>query len=204
VSVVTDLGAGKPGADPDNAEAAKAYPAPDLLDAYLERWGIERVFQQVTEVFELRGLIGCAPNATVFQACLCFVLYNVTQVARAYVARAGGKQVQEVSTEKLFQDCKKQLVAWAETGDPAVAVEKFTPAPAPDEVRRRLHELLGGLWRDRWTKAPRQAVHRKTKTTVYPKKGYTNAWKVMETERRKRKRAQRMKQLAEQHEKQPS
>jgi hypothetical protein len=176
VSVVTDL------------EDAEAYPAVDLLEAYLARWGIENVFQQLTEVFDLRTLIGGRPEATVFQACLCFVLYNLTQVVRAYVARAGSKQVPEVSTEKLFEDCKKQLTAWSELGDPQVAVEAFTPAPDAQQVRQRLVELLGGLWRERWKKAPKQAVHRKTKTTIYPKKGYTNTYKVLEAERRKMKR----------------
>ena len=31
------------------------YPAADLLALYLARWGIERVFQQVTEVFPLEA-----------------------------------------------------------------------------------------------------------------------------------------------------
>jgi hypothetical protein len=43
-------------------------PATDLLEAYLRRWGIEKLFQRVTEVFDLRHLIGTAPPATVFQA----------------------------------------------------------------------------------------------------------------------------------------
>lgn len=45
---------------------AEAYPAADLLQVYLERWGIERIFQQVTEVFQLRSLIGSSPRATIF------------------------------------------------------------------------------------------------------------------------------------------
>ena len=32
----------------------QAYPAEDLLAVYLKRWEIERVFQKITEVFELR------------------------------------------------------------------------------------------------------------------------------------------------------
>jgi hypothetical protein len=35
----------------------RSYPVTDLLDLYLLRWGIERVFQQVTEVFSLKHLI---------------------------------------------------------------------------------------------------------------------------------------------------
>ena len=53
---------------------ADVYPAADLLDAYRQRWGIEQVFQQVTEVFGLQQLIGSRPEAAVFQAAICFVL----------------------------------------------------------------------------------------------------------------------------------
>jgi hypothetical protein len=55
---------------------AGRYPAADLLTVYLARWGIERVFQQITEVFALRRLIGSTPQATVFQAAFCLLLYN--------------------------------------------------------------------------------------------------------------------------------
>ncbi len=35
---------------------AQAVPAADLLEVYLNRWGIERMFQQITEVFGLAHL----------------------------------------------------------------------------------------------------------------------------------------------------
>ena len=63
-----------------------AYPATALLATYLMRWQIENVFQQITEVFALDHLIGCTPQATVFQASLCLVIYNVLQLIRGYVA----------------------------------------------------------------------------------------------------------------------
>jgi hypothetical protein len=42
---------------------AKQIPATDLLGLYRERWGIERMFQQVTEGFGLEGLIGNTPQS---------------------------------------------------------------------------------------------------------------------------------------------
>lgn len=66
------------------------YPADDLLEVYLHRWGIEQMFQKVTEVFHLQTLIGSSPRATVFQASFCFLLYNMTQVIRAYIAEGTG------------------------------------------------------------------------------------------------------------------
>jgi Transposase DDE domain len=67
---------------------ATRYPAGDLFAVYLTRWGIERVFQQITEVFALRRLIGSTPQATVFQAAFCLLLYNMVQVLRVLPASA--------------------------------------------------------------------------------------------------------------------
>src|SRR6476620_5446205 len=79
---------------------------------YLTRWQIENVFQQITEVFELRHLIGSAPEATVFQASLCLVIYNVLQLVRGYIA-AGQPEPVKVATlseEMIFEDMKKDLI----------------------------------------------------------------------------------------------
>jgi hypothetical protein len=160
----------------------QAFPAQDLLEAYLARWGIERMFQQVTEVFDLKNLIGGLPRATIFQASFCLLLYNLIQVVKSYVAKAGARKVEEVSTENLFADCKAQLVSWATAGEPETVIRAFTPAPNAQQVKRRLRQLLGNLWRNRWQKSPRQATHRKTKKTIYPSKGYTNVWKLLQAQ----------------------
>ena len=84
--VATDL------LDPDE------YPAADLLTVYDRRWGIERMFQKVTEVFHLKRLIGTTARATIFQAAFCFLLYNMIEVMRAYIA-AGWLGSNEVSPQ---------------------------------------------------------------------------------------------------------
>lgn len=61
---------------------ADAYPAADLLETYLRRWGSEKLFQRITDVFDLRHLIGTSPQATVFQAAFCLLLSNVVQAVR--------------------------------------------------------------------------------------------------------------------------
>src|SRR4051794_36879103 len=75
-------------------------------------WQIENVFQQVTEVFALRHLIGSAPRATVFQAALCLVIYNVLQLLRGYIAqgRPEPTPVADLSAEQIFEDLRKDLV----------------------------------------------------------------------------------------------
>ena len=65
----------------DLRDAARS-PAVDLLTLYLARWGIERVFQQITEVFALRRLSGSTPQATVFQAAFGLLLYKMVQGLR--------------------------------------------------------------------------------------------------------------------------
>ncbi|HTU88943.1 MAG TPA: transposase [Gemmataceae bacterium] len=134
---------------------AALYPATDLLAVYLERWQIETVFQKITEVFELRHLIGCTPQATVFQASLCLVMYNVLQVLRGYAAGSGAEPVPvaKVSMEKLFDDVHEDLVALNEV----LQVEEFTVCfegqPTPEALRERLEKLLGRAWSKDWLKA---------------------------------------------------
>jgi Transposase DDE domain len=158
----------------------KAFPAEDLLEVYRQRWQIEQVFQQLTEVFDLKTLIGGDPKATLFQAAFCCVSYNLLQVVRAHVAAGAQKQVQEVSCEKLLITCQDQMKGWAEVGDPQVAIAVFnTPLDTP-RVQQWLVGLLARLWRPIWQKTPKQKKHGKTKTTIYPKKGYSNVGQLQD------------------------
>jgi hypothetical protein len=133
---------------------ADRYPAGDLLAEYLGRWGIERVFQQVTEVFGLEGLIGSSPEATVFQFAFCLVLYNLIQVVRAYVAEAQRRPVATISTEKLFDDVTRQLIAWDVVIDRPTTLAYFQDCPPVPRLRQRLKQLLSSEWHDYWIKAP--------------------------------------------------
>jgi IS4 transposase len=56
------------------------YPAVAMLATYHSRWGLETVFQQITEVFSLKHLIGTQPKAILFQLSFCLLLYNALQV----------------------------------------------------------------------------------------------------------------------------
>lgn len=133
---------------------ATLFPATDLLDLYLARWSIERVFQQITEVFHLQALIGTTPQGTVFQFAFCLLLYNLVQVVRAYVATAQARPVPTISTELLFDDVHRQLVAFTELV-PSEQVEPLFPVlPTAAELRAQLTRLLATVWTTRWLKAP--------------------------------------------------
>jgi hypothetical protein len=140
---------------------ADAYPAEDLLWLYAERWGIEQVFQKVTEVFGLQRLIGGTPRACIFQFAFCLLLYNLIQVLRGYLAEAHDEEPEEISTEKLFEDVEEQLIAWNVMFDPEVTLRYFATLPESPELRARLAELLGSTWSERWRKSPPQERHAK-------------------------------------------
>jgi hypothetical protein len=134
---------------------AQAYPAEDLLEVYLQRWQIEKVFQQITEVFELQHLIGNAPKATVFQASLCMVIYNILQVVRGYATQASPEpvKVDELSTEKIFLDMHEELVGLHRVLKGQRLVEVLPREDGLAAVRSRLRALLKLAWTPQWKKA---------------------------------------------------
>ncbi|MFZ1986342.1 MAG: transposase [Desulfatitalea sp.] len=132
---------------------AEAYPANDLLTLYAERWSIERMFQQVTEVFHLETLIGGSPEATVFQVAFCLLLYNMIQVIRASLAAVQRRDPKTVSTEKLFLDVERELTACTVMWDAEQWAARVDRPWQAKEVKSRLRELFSGAWTDRWLKA---------------------------------------------------
>jgi hypothetical protein len=171
---------------------ADRYPATDLLALYLARWGIERVFQQVTEVFPLKRLIGGSPQASVFQLSFCLLLYNMIQVLRTYVAAAAQVPAEYVSLEKLFDDVERELTAWSVLVAPADTVVLLTPMPKVAQVRRRLTTLLGGVWQDRWLKAVNEKP-RPYRTRQKAARAHTSVHRVLENHQRQHKLKQTQK-----------
>jgi len=171
----------------------------DLLAAYQQRWGIERVFQQVTEVFSLETLIGSAPRATIFQAALCFLLYNMIQVVRAYVAEDGQQPVERVSSEKLFWDVRDQLTTWKNLGDPETTVKALalgegacgTTAP---QLAAWLRKRLAGCWFADYAKAPpkkKPTTPRPRPTVAKGQGGHSSTWRILQAAKTRRTDGQR-------------
>ena len=133
---------------------SKTYPAVDLLTAYLSRWGIEKVFQKITEVFHLESLIASTPEGTIFQCAFCLLLYNMIEVIRCYVAQAENLKPEQISLENLFYDTHRQLIAWSELIGPSLTLEHLSPIHSTTRLRQRLTKLLADVWTPRWLKAP--------------------------------------------------
>ncbi len=164
------------------------FPAEDLLASYLARWGIERVFQQITEVFDLRSLIGTTPQGTIFQLSFCLLLYNVIQVVRAQVASGAELPVEVISTELLYEDVRRQLISLSEVvGLTQAAALLSPPVTVPltaGLVRERLAVLLADVWTERW----RKAVNKKPRP--HPPKGntrdHTSVQRILQEQRQQK------------------
>jgi hypothetical protein len=129
ISVVTDL--------LDDA----AYPAEGLLETFHQRWGIETVFHQITDVFSLKHLIGSSPQAVLFQLAFCLLLYNALQVLRAYLASHRGCAAKAISNEKLFYDLKRQMVSVNELVEERRLLEMLGAVPTAAELRDHLRTV---------------------------------------------------------------
>jgi len=153
------------------------FSAADLLALYKERWGIERVFQQVTETFSLEHLIGSRPRAALLQLAFCLLLYNLMQVVKAYVADDGKVLSSVVSMFYLFHDVRRELSAWAYHTDGS------WPRVKRDAVamRLRLRELLKGSWNP---VAYTKASDKKPRPRAAPKRllhgGYTSVQRLLD------------------------
>lgn len=163
-----------------------AYSADDLLEVYLQRWGIERVYQQITEVFNLKQLIGSTPEGSVFQASFCLVLYNMLQVIRAYVAAGQSELATDlVSVEQIFTDVQKELTVLTKLFTARTIAGWFAEDLSRDELVARLGVLLGPVWTPRY----RKAVNKKPRPKVKKAKccgAHTSIHKVLEEERLKK------------------
>ena len=159
---------------------AEQVPGQDLLDVYLQRWTIERVFQQVTEVFQLQQLIGSTPQGALFQLALCLLLYNLIQVVRSYVAQLEQRAAATISSELLFRSVRDQLTAGTVLLDRQELIRHMDQSYSPEEVRHRVTELLCGQWTATWLKSP----PKRTPTRHPPKRevpgGHSSAWKLIQ------------------------
>lgn len=161
-----------------NLMDADAVPADQLLEAYLARWSIERVFQQVTEVFHLERLVSTSPQGAIFQFALCALLYNLIQAIRGYVASLQSRPARSLSSEMIFRSACDQLTAWAMMLPTESLATKLPRLETPAEVGQRLSQLLVKQWSALWIKSPLKKKNTlPTQRTV--RGGHSSAWKLI-------------------------
>jgi hypothetical protein len=163
-----------------------AYPAEDILAVYRRRWGIEGCFPQITEVFDLGHLIGSTPEATVWQAAFCLLLYNVTLVIRGYLAEAQARAPAEISSEQVFADVRRQWIAWDEVLTPAATVALRRGKVTAAQLQEQLRALLAAVWTERWRKAPTRKTRPKpSPPKQYVKGGHASVYRLLLQERQR-------------------
>jgi hypothetical protein len=161
-----------------NLMDSDAFVAVDLLGLYRLRWGIEQMFQQVTETFSLSNLIGSSPRAVLLQFAYCLLLYNMVQLVKAYVAEDGGVSQMIVSTFHLFEDMKRELQAWAYHGDGTW--ERVAQSDARG-MAQRMRELLRGSWDAvGYTKASDKKARPKRPPPIQLRGGYTSVQRLIQ------------------------
>lgn len=171
----------RPNEDPlamlTSLEDGDRYPAVELLDLYRRRWGIETMFQKVVQTFDLRHLIGGTPKATVFQAMLCLLLYNITLMIRDYVT---AKAQQPVSLQLLFDDMVRDLTAWKELLplQTTMTIIETTLASEGRELREWLEDRLSTAWTDRWRRSPTRKQPGERKYRAYLCGGHSSVHKI--------------------------
>lgn len=160
-----------------NLMNGQLFSAQDLLELYKRRWGIEQVFQQVTETFSLRHLIGSEPGAILFQFSFCLLLYNLMQVVKAYVAEDGKVLAGVVSMYYLFDHVRRELSAWAYHTDGSWPRSRRDAAG----MQSRLRELMRGVWNPiLYTKASDKKPRPKPKPKLRLHGGHTSVQRLLE------------------------
>ena len=112
------------------------YPAEAMLTTYHSRWSLETVFQQITDVFSLKHLIGTQPKAVLFQLSFCLLLYNALQVVRTHLASHQECEAKAISNEKLFGDVERQMVSVSELVEVKTLLSLLGAVPTASEVAR--------------------------------------------------------------------
>jgi hypothetical protein len=155
---------------------AAQFPVIELLSLYKLRWGIEQVFQQVTETFSLSHLIGSSPQAVLLQFSFCLLLYNMMQVIKAYVAEDGRVLASVVSMFYLFDDVRQELLSWAYHTDGSWPRTCRNAA----QMRQRLRELLSNQWNaKKYTKASDKKPRAKPKKKKRLVGGHTSVLRLL-------------------------
>jgi hypothetical protein len=160
---------------------ADRFPAYDLLILYRHRWGIETMFQRVVQTFDLRHLIGATPQATIFQAVFCLLLYNIVLTIRDYVAEGADRDPETVSPHLLHADVVEELTAWMKVIGPDATADvlKCMTFNKPADFRRYLKRTLGSVWTDRWAKAKTTKRPPKKPPRAYLQGGHSSVDRIL-------------------------
>jgi hypothetical protein len=159
---------------------ADRYPAAELLTLYRCRWGIETMFQQVVQTYDLRHLIGATAQATVFQAVFCLLLYNINLTICDFVADGAKQTRQTMSLHLLHEDTVEELTAWMKMigPDKTPDVLQATIFTSTEEFRADLRRVLKDVWKPHLTKAKTTKRPQRQPPRAYLKGGHSSVDRI--------------------------
>ena len=125
-----------------------------IAELYLERWTIERAFQDLTDNLGCEIDTLCYPRAALLGFCIALASYNLWSVCRAAIAKAkGAEQEKRISTYYLADE-------WLGTyrgmsiALPPECWEKYQRM-SPEQVARELVRIAQQIKPARYAKSPR-------------------------------------------------
>ncbi len=161
-----------------NLTDADAFPAAELLEVYRRRWGIEGVFQEITEVFDLKRLIGSTPEATLLQMSLRLVVYNLIRTVCQCEAVANDRPPETLSREMLFRDVRSELTASVGLLTSVDPGQLLVPL-GPEALQAWLPQRLRGTWRPKWTNSVRPRLSKPKLKKLRQRKPHDSVFRVL-------------------------
>jgi hypothetical protein len=182
--IVVERASGGPLVLVTNLLDTERHRAVDLLRLYRKRWGIETMFQRTVQTFDLGELIGGKPEATVFQACFCLLLHNITLVVLDYVAEGGKVERAAVSVHLLHDAIVRQLTGWMTVigPDATALVLDAEPLEGREALRNCLRRTLGGVWNETLRKAKTKKRPQKQPPRAYLNGGHSSVDRILRGE----------------------
>ena len=141
---------------------AVEYPADDVLELYRQRWSIEQKFQTVSEQFAMGPYCSSTPDGILFHAALCLLLANNLTVMRTLLAFEQKREVESVSTHRLCEALRDELVVCKTLLTTEELIESLRvrlSLPAAVDWLAYVKSLLRSAWRPKFVKSPAKSRH---------------------------------------------
>jgi hypothetical protein len=116
-------------------------PAHDALGLYRRRWAVERLFQDLKQVLNLRRFYAANTNAVAMQLYASAIAYCGLRAAQSHVARRHRLRPEELSTRRLFPRVAAAHFRLVEKKQDFEEIRAANPAAAlaePDWSRQRI------------------------------------------------------------------
>jgi hypothetical protein len=96
------------------------------------------------------------------------------------VAQGQNREVETISAEKLFDDVKREMIAWNIMVEEVATLDYFQAEPTLAEMLQRLAKLLGHSWSATWVKAPPHKNRPKSPAKVSSGRSHNSVYRILQ------------------------